>query len=216
MVRILSYGIEGLSTLVFLIPTIMLLQGIVFREYRFRKLIRNFLFAAYVMAVFTVTGIPTIYTLRIDPQFHLIPLIDMFHSPWDYLRNTLLNILLFVPMGFMAFLNWEEYRSLKSVLRMGLAVSVMIELLQLFTFRLTDLDDVITNTLGACIGYRIAQSFARRWPRSLSAADDKPSARHEPIILLTAALAIAFLLKPFVSDALWNVVLASPLWESIR
>lgn len=216
MVRILSYGIEGLSTLVFLIPAIMLLQGIVFREYRFSKLIRNLLFASYIAAVFTVTGIPTIYTLRADPQFHLIPLIDMFQSPWDYLRNTLLNILLFVPMGFLAFLNWEEYRSLKSVLRMGLAVSVMIELLQLFTFRLTDLDDVITNTLGACIGYRIAQSFARRWPQSLSAADGKTSARHEPIILLTAALAVFSCLKPLASDALWDIVLESPLWKQFR
>lgn len=216
MVRILSYGIEILSSLVFLIPTIVILQRIVFREYRFQKLVFEFLFAAYAIAVFTATGIPTIHTLRIDPEIWLIPLIDLFHSPWEYLRNTALNILLFVPMGFLTPMCWKEYRLRKNTLLLGLAVSVMIELLQLFTFRLTDLDDVITNTLGTYIGYRIAEGLAFRLPQNLSGSDENTPAGHEPVILFAAVLAVTFLFKPFVSDALWNIVLTSHLWESIR
>lgn len=33
----------------------------------------------------------------------------------------------------------------------------MIEILQLFTFRATDIDDIIMNTIGTCVGYGIAK-----------------------------------------------------------
>ena len=128
MVRLLSIGIECFSSMVFI-------------------------FAFYSMAVFSAVGIPTAYTLRVEFSFNLIPLIDISSSPVEYIKNTILNILLFIPMGFLLPAIWKEYRPIKKTVLMGLSVSVIIELLQIFTFRLTDIDDLITNTLGTFLGY---------------------------------------------------------------
>ena len=95
---------------------------------------------------------------------------------------------------------------------MGLAVSLGIELLQIFTFRLTDIDDLITNTAGTVIGYEISRRFS--FPFSLKSVDQKEVlVRYEPVLILMVMLLISMFLKPMVSDGIWNTVLSSPWWE---
>ena len=95
---------------------------------------------------------------------------------------------------------------------MGFAVSLGIELLQLFTFRLTDIDDLITNTAGTVIGYEISRRFS--FPFSLKSVDSKGIlVRYEPVLILMVMLLISMFLKPMVSDGIWNTVLSSPWWE---
>ena len=95
---------------------------------------------------------------------------------------------------------------------MGLAVSLGIELLQLFTFRLTDIDDLITNTAGTVTGYEISRSFS--FPFSLKSVDSKGIlVRCEPILILVVMLLISMFLKPMMSDGVWNIVLSGPWWE---
>jgi glycopeptide antibiotics resistance protein len=47
------------------------------------------------------------------------------------LRNVGGNILLLMPLGFLATILWDKFRILKRVLLLGLLVSVSIECLQL-------------------------------------------------------------------------------------
>lgn len=216
MVQLLSIGIECLSLIVFLIPAMMLLQYKVFRQRSLGKLFMVFVFAFYSMAVFSVTGIPTVYTWRVDFSFHFIPLIDIFNGPVVYMINTVLNIILFMPMGFLLPAIWKEYRSIKKTIVMGLTVSILIELLQIFSFRLTDIDDLITNTLGTFFGYYCGKAVSFRLPFSMPEHAENKSATFEPVIILAAVLLIALILKPFVSNALWDMVLSSSLWERIR
>jgi len=65
----------------------------------------------------------------------------------------LLNIVLFMPLGFLLPTIWPQFRKMKNTVCAGFFFSLAIELNQLLNNRITDIDDVFTNTLGAIIGY---------------------------------------------------------------
>ncbi|MCD8118818.1 MAG: VanZ family protein [Lachnospiraceae bacterium] len=72
-------------------------------------------------------------------------------SAW---RNLVLNILLFVPLGFLLPLGWRRFRVFWKTSLFGLILTVMIECFQLiFSFGLFEMDDIFNNLLGAMIGY---------------------------------------------------------------
>jgi glycopeptide antibiotics resistance protein len=84
---------------------------------------------------------------------------DVLFMVYLIIRNVGGNILLLMPLGFLAPILWKKFRGVKAASLLGLFVSVTIELLQLFQRygggwgRITDIDDVIFNVLGAVIGY---------------------------------------------------------------
>jgi glycopeptide antibiotics resistance protein len=69
------------------------------------------------------------------------------------LLNITANLFLFLPIGFFVPLIWTKCNSFKKVTFVGLTVTIFVEIVQLFTGRSTDIDDVILNTLGIMIGY---------------------------------------------------------------
>lgn len=216
MVRLLSMGTEVFASAIFVIPAVFILQYVVWKQRSFSKMAAVMVFMFYFVAVFSLVGIPTVTSWHANPTFNLIPIIDIVNSPLDYIRNTVLNIVLFVPLGFLLPTVWKEYRSLRTTALVGLMLSVLIEVLQIFTFRLTDVDDLITNTAGAVLGFYMARLFSFRLSFRLAGSDEKGYGKYEPVIILAVAFLITFCLKPFVSDALWNEILSSPLWEGIR
>lgn len=214
--RLLSIGIDVLSALIFVIPVVYVLQYEVLRQRSFSKLAAVMIFTFYLVAMFSSTGIPTITSWKVQPEFNLIPLIDIVSSPLDYIKNTVLNIILFVPLGFLVPVIWKEYRSLRAVLLMGFALSLFIEVLQIFTFRLTDVDDLITNTAGTVSGYCVGKLLSFRLPWRLSEKGGSSYSKYEPVVIITAAFVIGLCLKPFVSNMIWEEVLGSAWWEKIK
>lgn len=86
--------------------------------------------------------------------------------------NVLLNIALFVPLGFLLPLLSKPFRKWYAALGAGFGVSLLIELTQLFTMRgMWDVDDLFTNTLGAMLGWCAAMFVlalhqkSGTWPR---------------------------------------------------
>ncbi|MET3198018.1 UNVERIFIED_ORG: glycopeptide antibiotics resistance protein [Bacillus proteolyticus] len=65
----------------------------------------------------------------------------------------LLNIVLFMPLGFLLPTIWPQFRKMKNTVCAGFLFSLAIELNQLLNNRITDIDDLFTNTLGAIVGY---------------------------------------------------------------
>lgn len=221
MIRLLAIGIDCFSALVFIVPAVIVLQFAFFKQHSFSKAIMVFIFAFYSMAVFTVVGIPTVNRLMINLRLNLIPLIDIVNNPPGYIVNTILNIILFMPLGFLLPVIWEEYRPMKRTVFMGLALSIIIEALQIFTFRLTDIDDLITNTLGTILGYYVGKMFSFKMPLIGRVDNEDISTKsiysdYEPVIILTTVFLIGFFLKTFVSDTIWDIVLSSSLWEHIK
>lgn len=77
--------------------------------------------------------------------------------------NVLLNIALFVPLGFLLSLLAKPFRKWYAALGAGFGVSLLIELAQLFTGRgMCDVDDLFTNTLGAMLGWCAAMGSCSR------------------------------------------------------
>lgn len=74
-------------------------------------------------------------------------------------QQVALNVLLFVPLGIFARVLWR--RGLVGALAVGAAVSLAIEITQLtanfgtapFVYRIFDVDDLMTNTFGAGLGW---------------------------------------------------------------
>ena len=74
---------------------------------------------------------------------------------YNIIAQLILNVLLFVPIGFLLGAIIKERRWML-VIEMGCLLSLMIEILQLLTRRgVCNIDDVIHNTIGCAIGYGI-------------------------------------------------------------
>lgn len=145
-----------------------------------------------------LVGFPNLMTLNIDLSVNIIPFLDMIPD----FKNACLNVLLFVPFGIFLPALWSGFRSLRRTVLTGLAVSGVIELAQLFTFRTTDINDLITNTLGAALGFCIAKEFTQNFSTHTAAADGRD---FYTICGLTAG--IMFFLQPYASMLLWNIIL---------
>lgn len=70
----------------------------------------------------------------------------------SFLINIVSNVVIFIPWGFLLPCLWEKFRSPNTLLPMCLAITVFIEIYQLFIWRSTDIDDVILNFLGGVLG----------------------------------------------------------------
>lgn len=112
-----------------------------------------FVFALYIIGVFYVTGAGTIYdAISLRPKYigdhiNLIPF-----SQEISIKGYILNIVLFMPFGFLAPILWKNMRAPISVILYGFAFSLLIEISQILSSRGTDIDDIILNTLGAAVG----------------------------------------------------------------
>ena len=211
MVRLLSICIGVISTMVVLLPVMIILHYTIFKRYSLTKTIFIFIYAVYLSAVFTVVGVPTINALMVHAEFNWIPVIDIVDSPLEYIKNTVLNIILFVPLGFLLPIIWNQYRTLRKTFLAGLGLSFMIEILQIFTYRLTDIDDLITNSAGAMIGFFLSSVFAEKLRLKLPGTDEK----YEPIIICIIVFLIMFCVQPLISNGIWEYVLSSSIWEKI-
>ena len=114
-----------------------------------------FIFCYYLIGILTMTGIGKLKAF--DPTLVLVPFRDMISGPID----TMLNIILFVPLGFFLPLLYKKYRHIGSVALVGFLLSLSIEIVQMFGRGATDINDLITNTVGACLGFFIYQLLSK-------------------------------------------------------
>jgi glycopeptide antibiotics resistance protein len=132
----------------------------------------------YLGVVFAFTIVPTHLSGFKNPRSYHINVIPLGYSFTCFLqdanqhphittfclRNTLGNLALFVPLGILLPLVSNRFLSLKRVLLFALMLSVGVEAMQfLLRFfgnpRAVDIDDVILNAVGACLGFAIYKSF---------------------------------------------------------
>lgn len=92
------------------------------------------------------------------PRMNLIPMVYLL----DYLivgeavLNTAGNIAMFIPIGIIWPLVFRKLDSHRKVIAAGVGFSVCIEILQLpFFDRVTDIDDLLLNSLGYLLGYGV-------------------------------------------------------------
>lgn len=149
-------------------------------------------FALYLCCVAAVTGLPSLQYLMFEPSLQMVP----FYELWSDRVHNLLNVIMFVPTGVLLPLLWERYGGLKETARFGFLLSLLIECSQMFCWRLTDINDLIMNTLGAAAGWAIWRFLFRG--RTLDAR------AVSPWHAVAAVWAAAFFLEIPVSGFFWE------------
>ncbi len=194
MYRIYSTGIETAAASAILIPILFLYQIFIF--HKIKKTPAYILFSLYLAAICFLVGFPNIAGMRIVLSHNFIPLRGMLTD----ITNSYLNVLLFIPLGIFVPCLWPEYRSMMKTVGLGLMTSLGIEILQIFTFRATDINDVITNVAGTMIGYLIGKLIINRFPQ-LNWLGCK---ERELYLLYVTVGVVMFFSQPFIQSVLGN------------
>lgn len=150
--------IRSLSGYIFMVPGILLY--LLHKKKSNKKqtslhIIIVFVFCYYLIGVLTMTGIGKLKSF--SPEVVFIPFFDMISGPID----TMLNVILFFPLGFLLPLLYKKYNRISNVALTGFLFSLSIEIVQMFGRGSTDINDLISNTIGACLGYFVFKSFSK-------------------------------------------------------
>ena len=118
----------------------------------------EYVLSIYVCVILRITGI-----IGQELHFYFSPgnLLGFLSVPFagaSCLMVTL-NFLLFVPYGFLCgYVFQETSLHIKHALLLGCASSFCIEVIQAFTGRMTEIDDLLINTAGFVVGYLLEQA----------------------------------------------------------
>lgn len=125
-----------------------------------RTMLAEFVLVGWVVMFIYVTQVMS-FGNGMGERMNLVPL-RQFITAFRYGSNNasgvwqfLLNIIMFVPLGFLLPVVFKRLRSWHGVLVVSLAFTVATELLQLISYRGTDIDDVIANTVGGLCGFAL-------------------------------------------------------------
>lgn len=193
MNRVVFAVLEILAAAVFLVPVYW------FRFRDVRKCVIYCLFSFYLVAVYSLVGLPTVLYSRFEINLNLIPFLGMI-ADW---KNCILNVLLFVPLGVLLPMVWEKFRTKRNTVLFGLGMSLAVEVFQMFTFRATDVNDLITNVTGAFLGYLLSQWLMKRFPILRNTAGEMKTG--ELYAACAIVVAVMFFPQPFLSAALWEI-----------
>lgn len=189
MLRILYMSIDAAISAIILTPLFLLLNPLLFHSGR--RTFCYLLFAVYLSGMFSVVGLPDICYVRFDPSFNLIPFSYMFSDS----INSILNVLLFIPLGVFLPCFWKFFRKMYRTVLFGFCTSLLVEVLQIFTLRATDVNDLITNTIGTLLGWCIARLLLLLFP-SIT-----PSRKTGNVYLVCGlTFVVMFFLHPFLAD----------------
>lgn len=154
-----------------------------------------FTFSFYIGLVFFITGLGTIWDI-IDKgglvlsiqsaKINLIP----FASEGAF--TYIMNIIMFIPLGFLLPYIWKNYRNIYKIAITGLLFSSFIEISQIPTNREVDIDDLIMNTIGAVLGYAIWKAIGKVFFNKNEEKRTKELSKIEPIIYMVLACTLHF------------------------
>lgn len=194
MYRFFLAAVDIVPAAVVLIPLFAILYGTLYGR-NFKKSALYCLFCLYIAAVFSLVGIPNVTYFRPQINLNLIPFRGMVED-W---KNGLLNVALFLPLGFFLPLLWQKYRRICSCVTFGFFLSLIIELLQMLTFRATDVNDLITNCVGTVIGFLLVRPITDRVCPVSSGRDS--------YFLCILSFVVMFFGHPFLSPLIWDNIL---------
>ena len=97
-------------------------------------------------------------------RINLVPLVNLFD--YDIFSEALINFIgntaMFIPLGIVWPIVFKELDTPLKNLAAGAGFSLLIEILQLpFFDRVSDIDDLLLNTLGFAVGYGVYRLVAR-------------------------------------------------------
>ena len=204
MLPISDILIRSISGYVFIVPILILYFLYLRKSGREQSLLHIaavFVFCYYLFGILTVAGIGYTSTISFSPKISLIPFLGMITGPID----TILNLILFVPLGvFLPFL-YKKYHHIKTVALTGFLFSLSVEIVQMFGWGSSDINDLMTNTAGACIGFLVYCLLSRILPANLKKQLQSSRVNAVAEVLLFAICTFAIMVTAqtwFVHDVL--------------
>lgn len=191
----LNKFIEICISMLLLIPVFSVLNKT--RFHSIKKTALYFVFATYLAAVYLFVGMPTLQFMRFDLSLTLTPFLPMITD----FKNTILNIILFIPSGIMLPLLWKKYNTFRATLIFGFSMSLTVELLQILTYRATDINDIIANTLGAALGYFVFRAISFIFPPVTKFA----SRKNEISVVMLSVFAVMFFIQPYFATLYYKI-----------
>lgn len=198
LIKMILYLVEKLIGAGVTLPGVLLFLYYTDRNRFKKKWFWAVLFVVYMNAMFCVVGIPSAQFVRWNPEINWIPFRDFSSAN---IVGMSLNILMFIPFGAFLPIYFGRFWKMSTTVLAGAFMSFTIEVLQLFTFRLTDIDDLIMNTLGTLLGYGIGAIIVHKQKERLVDHD---------VMKLIAIIEICMLVVVFVNEPLVMAVLANP------
>ena len=125
-----------------------------------KHLVGDGIFGIYLAVVLAIAGVPGFYQLEWNANTNLIPLSNFTANVRQYVEN----VLLFLPIGLLLPSLYGRHQTFKRCMLPGFCFSLSIELIQLFSFRSTDVNDLLMNTLGCAAGYGIFALIHKLYP----------------------------------------------------
>ena len=195
--------IRSISGYVFVVPGVLLFFGYLMRRKKqmLVHIAAAFVFCYYLIGIFTMTGIHEFESF--SPRIVFVPFADMIKGPVD----TILNIILFLPLGFFLSLLYQKYNRINRVALTGFLFSISIEIVQMFGMGATDINDLITNTVGTCLGYYIHKALFKLVGKELCGKfqADKVNDHIEVLFFALYSFAVMVTIQPFIIHKLFQL-----------
>ena len=206
MYYLIFYGVDMLLWSAALVLTLLIIVLISGHRLSTAQKIWILILALYLAAVYNVAGAPELPYIYPNFNVNLIPFVDIRNDACAYIINSALNIILFMPLRFILPLLWSRFRSRKRIILAGFLFSLAIELSQLLNYRITDVDDLIMNSLGTWLGYELVMFLHRRSSKGLllSSAD---SGRRQLTVIVLAVVLVMFALRPYITAWVVEIML---------
>ena len=191
-----------ISMILLILPFLRILKkNLISIEHRIGIIIFSF----FIITIFTITGIPTINELYYNPNVNILLFRYFIIIFYDYF----FNIILFMPFGFFIACLWEKFQNIKIAFLYGFLLSLFIEIFQLFGSRVTDINDLLTNTLGSIIGYEFFNIIRKVFPNIINKISLKKNMlynnkiiKYEFVIIIFLCWISIFLIRPFIENLL--------------
>lgn len=159
-----------------------------------KHLIWVYVFIIYLFLCLTIAGIGSIWDIGRYESIIRTEEINFIPFSSEGMMTYILNIIMFMPLGFLLPFIWKNMRKLKTVILISLVYSFSIEICQLFNRRNSDVDDLLMNVVGAIIGFFIYKAFMKLLKRENKEEKDFSLSKNEPIIYLALSILGTFFL----------------------
>ncbi|MCU6687275.1 VanZ family protein [Dorea acetigenes] len=126
-----------------------------------KHLVWTYIFILYLYMALSVAGMGSIWDVTYYDPVIRAEEINLIPFAAEGAITYILNVIMFMPLGFLLPFIWKGYRSLWKVAAAGFLFSLAIELGQLFNRRCSDINDLLMNVLGAIVGYGIWLGFMK-------------------------------------------------------
>ena len=206
MNEILYLCSRALCGYLFLLPVLVayfLLLLIFHRRQKPLHIAVCFLFGLYLFLVIAAAGIGNTAAFSFPPEIILVPFRDIIAAP----KHFMLNVIAFMPFGLFLPLLYKKYRGIIVVAVSGFLFSLCIELVQMFGWGATEIDDLIANTFGVCLGYishrLIQKGLQKDFDVHFQSQNINDTA--ELILLSVCAFLIMALVQPIFGNNIFTV-----------